>query len=166
MQASGSGAKLAEGQGSKALGAYDRLWMKHINQVFGDDLELAFRASFFVWVCGVPFMLPAWVCPICQEAIATKFVSSGSVVYFMFTLYKTTGDTINFGIGGFLGTCIAVFNIWCMMGFMPGGYPGPDSPDQWIWYAGMAWGGMYVFMLLWLNFDGNTQVFGLATYVW
>jgi hypothetical protein len=166
MQASGSGAKLAEGQGAKALGAYDRLWMKHINQVFGDDLELAFRASFFVWVCGVPFMLPTWVCPICQEAIATKFVSSGSVVYFMFTLYKTTGDTINFGIGGFLGTCIAVFNIWCMMGFMPGGYHGPDSPDQWIWYAGMAWGGTYVFLMLWLNFEGNTQVFGLATYVW
>lgn len=166
LQATGSGAKLAEGQGAKALGAYDRFWMKHINQVFGDDLELAFRASFFVWVCGVPFMLPAWVCPICQEAIATKFVSSGSVVYFMFTLYKTTGDTINFGIGGFLGTVIAVFNIWCMMGFMPGGYHGPDSPDQWIWYAGMAWGGTYVFMMLWLNFDGNTQVFGLATYVW
>jgi len=166
MQASGAGAKLAQGQGAKALGSYDRFWMKHINQTFGDDLELAFRASFFVWVCGVPFMLPAWVCPICQEAIATKFVSSGSVVYFMFTLYKTTGDTINFGIGGFLGTVIAVFNIWCMMGFMPGGYPGPDSPDQWIWYAGMAWGGAYVFMLLWLNFDGNTQVFGLATYVW
>merc|ERR1740138_1679122 len=40
MQASGSGAKLAEGQGAKALGAYDRFWMKHINQVFGDDLEL------------------------------------------------------------------------------------------------------------------------------
>jgi len=166
IQATGAGGKLAEGQGAKALGAYDRLWMKHINQVFGDDLELAFRASFFVWVCGVPFMLPAWVCPICQEAIATKFVSSGSVVYFMFTLYKTTGDTINFGIGGFLGTVIAVFNIWCMMGFMPGGYHGPDSPDQWIWYAGMAWGGTYVFMMLWLNFDGNTQVFGLATYVW
>jgi len=166
LQAAGSGAKLAEGQGSKALGSYDRFWMKHINQTFGDDLELAFRASFFVWVCGVPFMLPAWVCPICQEAIATKFVSSGSVVYFMFTLYKTTGDTINFGIGGFLGTVIAVFNIWCMMGFMPGGYHGPDSPDQWIWYAGMAWGGTYVFFMLWLNFDGNTQVFGLATYVW
>lgn len=163
----GAAGKLAEGQGAKALGAYDRFWMKDINQVFGDDLELAFRASFFVWVCGVPFMLPAWLCPICQQAIATKFVSSGSVVYFMFTLYKTTGDTINFGIGGFLGTCIAVFNIWCMMGFMPGGYPGPDSPDgQWIWYAGMAWGMLYVFLVLWLNFDGNTQVFGLATYVW
>lgn len=163
----GAAGKLAEGQGAKALGSYDRFWMKHINQVFGDDLELAFRASFFVWVCGVPFMLPAWLCPICQEAIATKFVSSGSVVYFMFTLYKTTGDTINFGIGGFLGTCIAVFNIWLMMGFMPGGYPGPDSPDgQWIWYAGMIWGGTYVFLMLWLNFDGNTQVFGMATFVW
>lgn len=167
MSSGGAAGKLAEGQGAKALGAYDRFWMKHINQVFGDDLELAFRASFFVWVCGVPFMLPSWLCPICQEAIATKFVSSGSVVYFMFTLYKTTGDTINFAIGGFLGTVIAVFNIWCMMGFMPGGYPGPDSPDgQWIWYAGMAWGFTFVFLLLWLNFDGNTQVFGLSTYVW
>jgi len=163
----GAAGKLAEGQGAKALGAYDRFWMKHINQVFGDDLELAFRASFFVWVCGVPFMLPSWLCPICQQAIATKFVSSGSVVYFMFTLYKTTGDTINFGIGGFLGTCIAVFNIWCMMGFMPGGYPGPDAPDgQWVWYAGMLWGLAFVFVMLWLNFDANTQVFGLATYVW
>jgi len=163
----GAASKLAEGQGSKAVGAYDRFWWKHINQVFGDDLELAFRASFFVWICGVPFMLPSWLCPICQEAIATKFISSGSVVYFMFTLYKTTGDTINFGIGGFLGTVLAVFNIWCMMGFMPGGYPGPDSPDgQWIWYAGMLWGGAFIFTLLWLNFDGNTQVFGMATFVW
>lgn len=103
--AGGAGAKLGEGQGKAAIGAYDRFWMKDINQVFGDDLELAFRASFFVWVCGVPFMLPAWLCPICEEAIATKFISSGSVVYFMFTLYKTTGDTINFGIGGFFGNC-------------------------------------------------------------
>lgn len=166
LQAGGSGAKLAEGQGAKALGAYDRFWYKHINQVFGDDLELAFRASFFVWVCGVPFMLPQWVCPICAEAIATKFISSGSVVYFMFTLYKTTGDTIDFAIGGFLGTIIAVFNIWCMMGFMPGGYHGPDSPDQWIWYVGIAWGCTLVFLLLWLNLSPNTQVFGMATYVW
>jgi len=166
LQLAGSGAKLAEGQGKSAIGAYDRFWMKDINQQFGDDLELAFRAAFFVWVCGVPFMLPGWLCPICQEAIATKFVSSGSVVYFMFTLYKTTGDTINFGIGGFLGTVIAVFNIWCMMGFMPGGYHGPDSPDQWVWYVGMMWGGLFVFFVLWLNFDGNTQVFGLSTYVW
>merc|ERR1719223_1098695 len=49
---------------------------------------------------------------------------------------------------------------------MPGGYQGPDSPDQWVWYAGIVWGMLYIFFMLWLNFDGNTQVFGLSTFMW
>jgi len=158
---------LAERHGGKAeFGFYDRLFFKHISLKFGEDLELAFRASFFVLVCGLPFMIPEWLCPVCGRIVKTGFYSSGSVTYFMFTLYKTTGDTIHFAIGGLAGTLIAVFNIWCMMGFMPGGYMGPDSPDQWVWYVGMAWGMLFVFFMLWLNFDGNTQVFGLSTYVW
>lgn len=158
--------QLNEKMSAQKYGAYDRLFMKHISLQFGEDLELAFRASFFVLLCGGPFMVPKEWCPLCFEIIRTRFYSSTSIVYFMFTLYKTTGDTINFAIGGLLGTFLAVVNIWCMMGFMPGGYHGPDHPDWWIWYAGMLWGMTFVWVILWLNFDGNTQVFALSTYVW
>lgn len=155
---------LATGEYGKAMGAYDKFFYKDKNPSFGNDLELAFRATFFVLVCGLPFfMYDKNVFPLMTMAVETGYYTSTSVIYFIFTMYKTTGDTINFAIGGFQGTFLAVFNIWAMNGFMPGGYS-PEGEESW-WYIGNVWGATFTFLLLYLNFDGNTQVFGLATYM-
>merc|ERR1719276_700396 len=76
----------------------------------------------------MPFLVPRTYCPICYEVVRTRFYNSASVVYFCFTLYKTTGDTIYFAYGGLMGTVIAVINIWALMGFFPGGYV-PGQPN-------------------------------------
>jgi len=148
------------------MGVVDKLFCKDVNLSFGEDLQLAVRAACFIIVCAMPFLAPREFCPICYEAVRTKFYNSASVVYFVFTLYKTTGDTIYFACGGLTGTVIAVLNIWLMMGFFPGGYqPGTPNADMVFW-AGNVWGATFVFFMLYLNWDGNTRVFGLTTYVW
>lgn len=148
------------------VGPIDKLFCKDVNLSFGEDLQLAVRAATFIIVCALPFLAPRDFCPICYEAVRTKFYNSASVVYFVFTLYKTTGDTIYFACGGLTGTVIAVLNIWLMMGFFPGGYqPGTPNADFTFW-AGNVWGSVFVFCMMYLNWDGNTRVFSLTTYVW
>ena len=90
------------------MGVVDKLFCKDVNLSFGEDLQLAVRAACFIIVCAMPFLAPREFCPICYEAVRTKFYNSASVVYFVFTLYKTTGDTIYFACGGLTGTVIAV----------------------------------------------------------
>jgi hypothetical protein len=75
----------------------------------------------------------------------------------------TTGDILHFAQGGITGTFFAVLSIWLMQGFMPGGYS-EDEPHR--WPIGAAWGITFVFLILWLNFDGNTRIFAISTYVW
>lgn len=148
------------------MGVIDKLFCKDVNPSFGEDLQLAARAATFIIVCAMPFLAPRDYCPICYEAVRTKFYNSASVVYFVFTLYKTTGQTIYFGCGGLTGTVIAVLNIWLMMGFFPGGYqPGTENAD-FVFWAGNVWGAIFVFCMLYLNWDGNTRVFSLTTFVW
>jgi hypothetical protein len=55
-----------------------------------------------------------------------------------------------------------------MQGFMPGGYLEGEEGEgmDHRWYIGSVWGIMFVFLILWLNFDDNTRIFSLSTYVW
>lgn len=145
-------------------GLYDRLVMRDRNEAFGDSISLGLRGACWILVCGMPFLFPESFCPICYQLVKTKFYTAVSVTYFIFTFYKTTGDTINFAVGGIKGTITAVFTIWCMMGFMPGGYQ-PDGNQMWFWYGG-AVGAAYIFLMLFLNVDGNTRIFGCTTFVW
>merc|ERR1719503_4314 len=90
----------------------------------------------------MPFLVPRTYCPICYEVVRTRFYNSASVVYFCFTLYKTTGDTIYFAYGGLMGTVIAVINIWALMGFFPGGYvPGQPNAEAIFWMINV-WGAL------------------------
>lgn len=147
------------------MGVIDKLFSKDINPSFAEDLQLAFRAASFIIICSLPFLAPRSFCPLCYELVRTKFYNSVSVVYFVFTLYKSTGDTIYFACGGITGTIIAVLNVWLMVGFFPGGYRG-EVEGEWVFWAGCLWGSVFVALMLYLNFDGNTKVFGLTTYVW
>jgi len=88
----------------------------------------------------------------------------GVVIYFIYTLYLTTGQTIYFAWGGILGTLFATIDIFVMYGFFPDGVTkgGPD----YIIYIGIADGVLFVTGMLFLNFDLLTQIFALATFVW
>jgi hypothetical protein len=86
------------------------------------------------------------------------------VVYFIYTLYLTTGQTIYFCWGGVLGTVLATIDIWVMYGFFPTGVT-KDSPS-WLVTVGIANGVGFICALLFLNFDLLTQIFALCTFVW
>lgn len=156
--------RLAEEKYLAANSLYDRIFLKHINREFGDNIELALRAAVFILACGIPFFMPQSFCPMCYWIVRTKFYSSTSICYFIFTLYKSTGCTIYFAKASMTGTALAVLNIWLMMGFMPGGYQ-LTPPNDSYWWPGIIWGCVYVFLMLWLNMDGNCRVFGLSTFV-
>lgn len=143
-------------------GTWDQMFLKHKNQAFGEDLELAVRAAFFVLVAAAPFLAPKELCPVCHYAVSTGFYTATSCIYMIFVLYKTTGDTINFAYSAFMGTVIAVINMWLMLGFMPGGYS-PAHPEY--FYGGSIWGAAFIFGMLYLNFEMCTRVFALATFV-
>jgi hypothetical protein len=154
--------KLGSGYG-KALGFYDRLFFKDINKEFGDHLEVASRGAVFVVICAIPFVLPHAICPACRDIVEAGIYKAGCITYFIYTLYLYTGDILHFAQGGVFGTVLAVFNIWCMQGFMPGGYTASE-PHR--WYVGSLWAMLFIILLLWLNFDANTRIFGISTYVW
>jgi uncharacterized membrane protein YgaE (UPF0421/DUF939 family) len=157
-----TGSTLETGYGS-AMNWYDKLFLKDVNPNFGDAMEVASRGACFVVICALPFILPNEVCPKCQKLIASEYYTSTCVVYFIYTLYLHTGDTIHFAQGGIGGTIMAVLNCWLMQGFMPGGYH-PLWPER--WYFGIVWGISFVFLVLWLNFDDITRIFALSTFVW
>lgn len=142
---------------------YDKIFLKHINRDFGDHLEVASRGACFVVVCALPFVLPHEICPACEEIVSLKLYTAASITYFIYTLYVYTGDILHFAQGGITGTILAVLSIWMMQGFMPGGYT-EDQPHRWT--IGSIWGMVFVFLILWLNFDDNTRIFALSTYVW
>jgi hypothetical protein len=154
--------KLGEGY-NKGTGAYDKLFLKHKNKAFGDHLEMASRGACFVVLLALPFVLPEEVCPLCQKVVRLEIYTAASITYFIYTLYVTTGDILHFAQGGITGTLFAVVSIWLMQGFMPGGYT-DEEPHR--WPIGSVWGITFVFLILWLNFDGNTRIFALSTYVW
>jgi hypothetical protein len=150
---------------NKGCSGYDKLFLKHINITFGDHLEMASRGACFVVICALPFVLPEEICPLCQKVVRLEIYTAASITYFIYTLYVYTGDILHFAQGGIMGTFLAVFSIWCMQGFMPGGYSDTDEARH-RWPVGVAWGITFVFLILWLNFDGNTRIFALSTYVW
>jgi hypothetical protein len=148
---------------NQGCSSYDKLFLKNINRDFGDHLEVASRGACFVVVCALPFVLPAEICQVCQDVVRLEIYTAASITYFIYTLYVYTGDILHFAQGGVFGTFLAVLSIWLMQGFMPGGYS-LEEPHR--WEIGVVWGIVFVFLILYLNFDDNTRIFALSTYVW
>merc|ERR1719288_275595 len=90
-------------------------------------------------------------------------ISKGSVLYCLFTFCPTTGDTIYLAWCGFFGTFLSIANTWTLNGLFPGGVS-VDSP----WYVSTACtvdGILFIFIMLWLNWDMNTRVFAIASFI-
>jgi hypothetical protein len=112
------------------------------------------RGAVFGVIAAAPFYIPDMFFLVDQGRY-TAF----AVVMFVFTLYKTVGDTLNFAYLGMIGTCLAALNVWIMNGFYPGGVTGEDSE--------MFWPGVidtvgFAVAILSFNFDLGTRVFALS----
>merc|ERR550514_213746 len=112
----------------------------------------------------MPFFLPKGTFPAADHAIEQGLYSSSVVVYLIFTLYFTVGQTMNFAWCGALGTFLATLNIWVMFGIYPDGVTA-TGPEHVFWF-GVVEGSLFVVSLLFLNLPVGTVIFGVATFVW
>lgn len=138
------------------------------NVPFGENVELAFRGAFFAMPIAFPFFVPWDALGLPNPTHSTEehgtYFSSTAVVIYVFTLYKTLGETICFAVAGMLGTFLAVFNIWIMFGIMPMGVH-PES-SVWISVIGWIWGMLFTLIVLFLNFDILAKMFALSWHMY
>jgi len=86
------------------------------------------------------------------------------VVMFIFTLYKSVGETICFAWQGMIGTFVCSLVIWLMFQVFPGGVT-PDAPPHYFW-CGVAIGLAFTIGMLGLNVSLLAQIFGLANFAY
>merc|ERR1719235_952825 len=125
-----------ESKSAKGPSFYQKAFLQHVNPTFGEHLELAFRGAMFVLICGSPFVLKPGMVYGTDVIRELGWFTPGVAVYFIYTLYLTTGQTIYFAWGGILGTVLATIDIWVMFGFYPDGIT-KDSPS-WMVAIGIA----------------------------
>jgi len=135
------------------------LWGDH-NPKFANDAELALRASFFVVVLGLPFLIPRDNLPTLDFVMKHGMYTVSVVTFFIYNLSKTTGETIMNVVCGFRGTLLAVVNMWMMYYFFPDGVT-ETSPDYVFW-IGLADGVMFITLMLSLNFQISTVIFAVS----
>jgi len=152
----------------KTLSSIDKFFMKDKNAKFAQDFEVAFRAACFVLFLGIPFFLPRdeiskwnpWIIDLIDRGWYGKY----AVACFLFSYYKDLGNTVNLACTTILGTWMAVFGIWILFGVYPEGIlPGAA---QWHYAVCFCYGGLFVWIMLWLNLPLNTTIFGISSFVW
>jgi len=143
---------------------YARLFLKHRNADFAADYELAFRGALFALLVGLPFLFYNHPWEAAHEMIDKGYYSSLTIVYFLYTLYKSVGETLHFAYCGLIGTIFAVLNAWVLYGFFPNGVS--ESTEPHVFWIGLANGVLFVIAFLVLNVELATTIFALSTFVW
>lgn len=138
-----------------------RLFMRHENPTFADNAELAVRAAFWLVLLTLPYKIES--IPV-VSFLSGDLLSGSFLIYVIYTLYKSVGQTIYFAWGGIVGTFFGSITPWIMFGFFPGGVK--SDGDGSVFYFGAAFGTVYIISILWLNLDLITQIFALNTFVW
>lgn len=152
----------------KKLSAIDTFFGKDKNAKFAQDFEVAFRAACFIVFLGIPFFLPhddikkwnPWIIELMEAGWYGKY----AVACFLFSYYKDLGNTVNLAVTTICGTWMAVFGIWILFGVYPEGIL-PGTP-QWHYVVCFSYGGLFVWIMLWLNLPLNTTIFGISSFVW
>merc|ERR1719284_1235978 len=134
---------------------------------FRENMGLALRGGAMCLVIGIPFMLspdndilPQFWNDLRRQGLINTF----AVVMFVFTLYKSVGETISFAWQGMAGTFVCSALIWFMFQIFPGGVK-PDAPPHYFW-CGVVIGLAFTFLMLGLNVSLLAQIFGLANYAY
>jgi hypothetical protein len=133
---------------------YGYLFFAHRNQAFADDFELSMRGTVGVLILAIPYMTPTF-----HDMVHSGYYSSLAVLLFVFTLYKTTGDTINLAFEGILGTLLAVLNIWVLQGVFPQGVT-QTSSDLVGWTAVID-GVVFILVVVGSDLDKGCKMFAL-----
>merc|ERR1719420_727201 len=102
------------------------LFLVHRNKEFAHDFQLALRGAVFALITALPFFFP-------QLAFLheTGRYGASALVMFVFTLYKSVGETVNFAFVGMVGTLLSVLNVWVLFGIFPGGVSATSSDSVW-----------------------------------
>mmetsp|Transcript_60974 Transcript_60974/g.108362 ORF Transcript_60974/g.108362 Transcript_60974/m.108362 type:complete len:934 (+) Transcript_60974:68-2869(+) len=103
----------------KKSGLYHGLkaWIQNAN--FLSNAELSLRGGFFAVLAALPFVVPSL-----NYLWQGKFFDYSVLTMYIFTLFKSVGETIHNAFASMLGTMLAVANIWVLYGFFPA-----DSQD-------------------------------------
>jgi len=134
---------------------------------FRDNMGLALRGGFMCLAIGVPFMLSPdnHILPeFWNELRRQGLINTFAVVMFVFTLYKSVGETVCFAWQGMIGTFVCSLVIWLMFQIFPGGVT-PEAPPHYFW-CGVVIGLAFTILMLGLNVSLLAQIFGIANFAY
>jgi hypothetical protein len=133
---------------------YWRIFKKHQNTQFADDLELAIRGGIGAIFIAIPYMVPD-----AMFLVRTHRYTSDIALMFIFTIYKTVGQTAENAFNGMCGTFLACFNIWIMFGIFPDGVT--ETSGSLVWWFGLIEAVTYIVLIVGLHLDTNLKMFAL-----
>mmetsp|Transcript_130546 Transcript_130546/g.279041 ORF Transcript_130546/g.279041 Transcript_130546/m.279041 type:complete len:885 (-) Transcript_130546:72-2726(-) len=144
---------------------WNRFFLEPHNRQFDVDAELALRAAVFVLILGGPYIFPdqvqtTWILRLKRTGLANKSM----VLYFIYTIYKTVGETVHYAWCGISGTVLAALWVWSMLLIVPMGLDGHETVL--IWVFGWLSGAIFVLLMLWLNLNISTKIFAISSFVW
>jgi len=148
---------------SGARAAIGQLFGRKYNAAFADDAELAVRAAFVVVLVGLPFLIPVGTIPRLDALMKAGVYTHGAIIFFIYNLYKTIGETIMNVVCGFRGTLLAVVNTWMMYWLFPQGVT--ESTPDYVFWAGVANGVLFISAMLVLNWQMSTTIFAVSNFV-
>jgi len=151
------------------LKAYKHLLPHGMTSNFADNAQLAARGAVFLYLAGLPlvFGFPHYI-PFFEH---NHLFNTSAIVMYVFTLYKSVGETISFAIGGMVGTLLAAVAAELLFwpyqaGVTTSGNSAPVSlhDGEVVW--GVLLGLTSVVFTLGLNFSTLAQIFMLSNYAY
>lgn len=150
------------------VSAYEKFFAKDKNKKYARDAEMAVRGALFIVVFGIPFFMPQSqheqhtqdVYHVVSDGWYTQFAIS----CFLFAYYGDLGTTVNLAISGTAGVYLAVLGSWTLFGIYPESIT-PESSNT-MYAIVFGYGGVFVFIMLWLNVNTNTTIFAVSSFVW
>jgi len=138
-------------RGQRLREQYDSFFMKHRNPIFASDAKLAVRAAVVVVMSGMPFV-PNW------------FFGQGAVVMFLFTVWKSVGETIFLAWCCVAGNLVAALNMEFLNRVLipPGNGFEVSNITFFIILANSV---CFVVLICCINMHVATQQFALANFV-
>lgn len=147
--------------------ASDRIFQRQRNSRFAEHAELAFRCGFYVALLTLPGRFGIGENIGLNHFIQESRVrSSAAIVQFVYTIYKTQGDTVSFIWAGLAGNSLGSVLPFFLWFLFPDGVGTKDPFEDPAFVAGGFIGSIFVILVLWLNLGVLAKIFALSTFVW
>lgn len=137
---------------------------------FVNNATLALRGSFFLLCLAVYKMThDSIIRRTSIDKLLDNYYNGTAVIMFLFTYFRTTGETLSLAWNGVFGTFMGTFLMWIMFGIWPKG-AARVSDEQATWRAGaelhIISGLAFTWLIFWLKFDLLTKIFASSTFVY